>query len=200
MKKKLMAMVLALGAMFGAWADDAHDMVQLWAGGPYWATTNIGADKPEDYGYYFWWGDTVGYKWENEQWVASDGSSSNFRFHHDAVSKQTYIKNIYTLKSEGWITDDGVLAPTNDAAHVQWGGAWRMPTLDELNGLNNNCDWTWTTTNGVNGYLVILVAKLIHLCLHLRVCNLCRMTCAVSHKHKCYAIICCSIKAREIAL
>ena len=38
--------------------------VQLWEGGPYWATTNIGAEKPEDYGYYFWWGDTVGYKRE----------------------------------------------------------------------------------------------------------------------------------------
>ena len=41
---------------------DLHDKVQLWEGGPYWATTNIGAENPEDYGYYFWWGDTVGYK------------------------------------------------------------------------------------------------------------------------------------------
>ena len=45
-------------------------MVQLWDGGPYWATTNIGAEKPEDYGYYFWWGDTVGYKREGNKWVA----------------------------------------------------------------------------------------------------------------------------------
>ena len=50
--------------------------VQLWDGGPYWATTNIGAEKPEDYGYYFWWGDTVGYKRENDKWVASDGLNS----------------------------------------------------------------------------------------------------------------------------
>ena len=43
--------------------------VQLWENGPYWATTNIGAEKPEDYGYYFWWGDTVGYLRKNDKWV-----------------------------------------------------------------------------------------------------------------------------------
>ena len=85
---------------------DAHDKVQLWEGGPYWATTNIGAEKPEDYGYYFWWGDTVGYKRENDKWGASDGSNSNFSF----VSENTPTseKSIETLQSEGWIvTRDG---------------------------------------------------------------------------------------------
>ena len=52
MKTKLMAMLLAAGAMLGAWAD-THGKVQLWEDGPYWATTNIGAENPEDYGYYF---------------------------------------------------------------------------------------------------------------------------------------------------
>ena len=50
--------------------------VQLWEGGPYWAECNVGAITPEEYGYYFWWGDTVGYKRENDAWVASDGSST----------------------------------------------------------------------------------------------------------------------------
>ena len=126
--------------------------VQLWEGGPYWATTNIGAEKPEDTGYYFWWGDTVGYKRENGKWVASDGSNSNFSF--STGNAPTYGKSISTLKNEGWITSDGVLAPTHDAAHVQWGNGWRMPTKDELSALNSNCDWTWTTQNGVNGYVV----------------------------------------------
>ena len=53
MKTKLMAMLLAAGAALGAWAD-THDMVQLWKGGPYWATKNIGAEKPEDCGLYFY--------------------------------------------------------------------------------------------------------------------------------------------------
>ena len=132
----------------------AHDKVQLWAGGPYWATTNIGADEPWDYGYYFWWGDTVGYKykWVYNAWVASDGSSSDFSF--GPSNTPTYGKDIATLTSEGWITADGVLAPEHDAAHVHWGGSWRMPTKQELSDLNSNCGWTWTTMNGVNGYVV----------------------------------------------
>jgi hypothetical protein len=131
---------------------DVHEKVQLWENGPYWATTNIGAENPEDYGYYFWWGDTVGYKRENEKWVASDGSNSNFSF--SSSSKRTYNKNVATLQSEGWITPDGVLAPEHDAAHVHWGGDWRMPTTQELDDLISKCDWTWTTMNGVNGYVV----------------------------------------------
>ena len=131
---------------------DAHDMVQLWTGGPYWATTNIGAEEPWEYGYYFWWGDIVGYKRENDVWVASDESSSGFSFNE--WTTPTCIKDNSTLQSEGWITADNSLAPEHDAAHVQWGGSWRMPTKQELSDLSSNCDWTWTTTNGVNGYVV----------------------------------------------
>ena len=129
-----------------------HDRVQLWEGGPYWADTNIGAENPEDYGYYFWWGDTVGYKRENNAWVATDGSSSNFSF--DSGTTPTWNKDITTLQSEGWITADSILVPEHDAAHVHWGGAWRMPTIQELSDLNSKCDWTWTTKNGVRGYVV----------------------------------------------
>ena len=126
--------------------------VQLWENGPYWATTNIGAERPEDYGYYFWWGDTVGYKRENDKWVASDGSNSNFSFEED--NAPTYGKGISTLQSEGWITAEGVLAPEHDAAKKHWGGDWRMPTKQEFDDLHNKCDWTWGSMNGVNGYVV----------------------------------------------
>ena len=134
---------------------DAHDKVRLWEGGPYWATTNIGAEEPWEYGYYFWWGDTVGYKRENNKWVASGGSNSNFSFGESYTP--TCNKSISTLQSEGWIiSKDGtyVLAPEHDAAQVQWGGDWRMPTNQEFYDLNNKCDWTWTTMNGVKGYSV----------------------------------------------
>ena len=133
-------------------APDSHDKVQLWEGGPHWATTNIGADEPWEYGYYFWWGGTIGYKCVNGIWVTSNGSSGNFSF--DSGNTPTDNKSIDTLQSEGWITADGVLAPEHDAAQVQWGGSWRMPTQQELDDLNSNCDWTWSTTNGVNGYVV----------------------------------------------
>lgn len=127
-------------------------MVQLWDGGPYWATTNIGAEEPEEYGYYFWWGDTVGYKRENGEWVASDGSNSKFSF--TSGNTPTYNKSVATLQSEGWITSDSVLVPEHDAAHKHWGGDWRMPTKQEFGDLISQCDWTWTTLNGVNGYIV----------------------------------------------
>ena len=129
-----------------------HGRVQLWEGGPYWATTNIGADEPHEHGYYFWWGDTIGYKRVNSAWGASDGSSSNFSFSDN--NTPTYGKDIAMLKSDGWITADGVLALERDAAHVHWGGSWRMPTGQELSVLNSKCSWKWTTMNGVNGWLV----------------------------------------------
>ena len=139
--------------------DDKHKGVQLWEGGPYWADRNVGASSPEDYGRYFWWGDTVGYKREGNAWVASDGSSSNFAFNYNgAISGQTFNMSVSTLQSEGWIVNENgtyVLAPSHDAARAHWGGSWRMPTYQELYDLcYNKCDWTWTTRNGVNGYVV----------------------------------------------
>ena len=134
---------------------EAHGKIQLWEGGPYWATTNIGAEEPWEPGYYFWWGDTVGYKRENDAWVASDGSSYDFSF--SVSNTPTDSKTPDTLQSEGWlVSQDGtyMLAPEHDAAHVQWGGTWRMPTYQELRYLNSKCDWTWAAKNGVNGYVV----------------------------------------------
>lgn len=96
--------------------------VLLWAGGPCWADRNIGAENPWESGYYFWWGDTVGYKFEDGNWVASDSSSRGGSGH--------------------------------DAAQVQWGGGWRMPTQQELRDLCDKCDWNWTTVHGINGYIV----------------------------------------------
>ncbi len=132
-------------------------MVQLWEGGPSWAAKNIGADKPEDPGYYFWWGDTIGYKREGGSWVASDESISNFSFSYDNTMIKTYNKSISYLESEGWIEKKNgtyVLTSKHDAAQAHLGGAWRMPTKKEFDDLLSKCDWTWTTRNGKNGYVV----------------------------------------------
>ena len=134
---------------------DTHEKVQLWENGPYWATTNIGAERPEEYGYYFWWGDTVGYKRENNAWVATDGSSTNFFFTQSHTP--TASADPSTLLSWGWVVlKDGtyVLVAEHDAAYVQWGGGWRMPTKAELSALHDNCTWTGTSLNGVKGYRV----------------------------------------------
>ena len=141
--------------LYAVWKEK-YSKVQLWEGGPYWATTNIGAEKPEDYGYYFWWGDTVGYKRENDKWVASDGSNSNFEFGIGA-SNETYFKSVSLLQSKGWTVKKdsiNVFTPEHDAAQAHWGGDWRMPTYQEFMDLNSKCDWAWGSMNGVNGYVV----------------------------------------------
>ena len=126
--------------------DNGHKGIQLWEGGPYWAETNIGADKPEESGLYFWWGDTEGHR--------PSGETFRFNFDDDNSTIYTCGKSVPKLRSAGWLTSTGVLAPEHDAAHVKWGGGWRMPTEQELSDLNNKCDWTWTSRNGVNGYVV----------------------------------------------
>ena len=133
-----------------------HGKVQLWEGGPYWAETNVGAEEPEEYGLYFWWGDTIGYRREGNAWVASDGSSQNFSF-VGSDNTPTHNKSVATLRREGWVVTKGetdILAPEHDAAQAHWGGSWRMPTIAEFSALDSNCVWTWTSTNGVNGYVV----------------------------------------------
>ena len=107
-----------------------------------WATCNVGASKPEEYGDYFAWGETqpkdyysLGtYKWCN-------GS-------YDTFTKYC------TDSSYGTIDNKTVLEASDDAARANWGGSWRMPTMAEQDELLNNCTWTWTTQNGVNGYKV----------------------------------------------
>ena len=120
--------------------------VQLWEGGPYWADRNIGAKKPEDSGLYFWWGDTKGHR--------PSGGTFNFNFVYNNSAIYTYDKGMAELQSVGWVASSGVLAPAHDAAHVKWGGSWRMPTDAEFSALINNCTSTWTDRNGVYGRLV----------------------------------------------
>ena len=127
--------------------------VQLWAGGPYWADRNIGAVKPWESGLYFWWGDIIGCKRVGDAWMAGNSSSSHGSFAGDNTPTFNQ-KTTAILQSDGWITADFFLTPRRDAAHVQWGGSWRMPTHQELKALSSNCDWTWTTINGVSGYII----------------------------------------------
>jgi len=101
-----------------------------------WATMNVGATTPEDYGNYYAWGETKTkgtYDW------------GNYFDTNDVGNTFTKYNN------EGGKT---VLDPEDDAAHVNWGGSWRMPTQAEWWELINCCTWTWTTQNGINGYKV----------------------------------------------
>ena len=127
--------------------------VQLWANGPCWATCNVGATKPEEYGYYFWWGDTVGYKRNasNSGWISVKDSTS---FSFSSGNCPTYGKNNSELQSAGYIDATGNLVAKYDAATAHLGAPWRMPTDAEFAALINNCDTEWTSRNGVSGRLV----------------------------------------------
>ena len=101
-----------------------------------WATKNLGASKPSDYGDYYAWGETepkpnAGYSWETYKW----GTSVNLTKYNDTDGKTT-------------------LDPADDAATAKLGSPWRMPTYDEIKELLDNCTWTWTTQDGKNGYEV----------------------------------------------
>ena len=107
-----------------------------------WASWNVGAESPEDYGSYYAWGETEekdDYSWSTYKWC--DGS-------YDTQTK-------YCTDSDYGIVDNKtVLDSWDDVAHVKWGGGWRMPTLDEIKELCNKCSWAWTSVNGVNGQKV----------------------------------------------
>ena len=138
--------------------------VQLWENGPYWAECNVGATKPEEYGYYFWWGDTVGYTrsggtWTDDYyysdvtWVSSTGEQMS-RSPFSSSSCPTCNKDNSALQSAGYIDSTGNLVAAYDAATVHLGAPWRMPTSDEIQALVDNCTTTWITINGVFGRLV----------------------------------------------
>lgn len=110
-----------------------------------WATCNIGADKPEEHGEYFSWGETENKRINNwETYTFTEGDKNE-------ISK--YCSN----SQYGWheLADSlSALEPDDDVAHKKWGGNWRIPTKAEMKELLDNCTWTWTTRNDINGYLV----------------------------------------------
>lgn len=112
--------------------ENGHEWVDLGLSVK-WATCNVGAIQPEEFGDYFAWGEVEpkeDYAWNT--YKHSEGSN--------------------LIKYTG--SDKTVLDPEDDAATVNWGGEWRIPTIAELDELKNNCTWDWTTQNGVNGYKV----------------------------------------------
>ena len=127
--------------------------VQLWENGPYWAECNVGATKPEEYGHYFWWGGTVGYKRNstNSGWVSVKDSSA---FSFSSENCPTFNKSNEQLKSSGYLDSTGVLVAARDAATANLGAPWRMPTYAEIAALIGSCTTKWTTRNGVPGRLV----------------------------------------------
>ncbi len=95
-----------------------------------WASRNIGANSVEDYGYYFSWG--------------------------EVDTKTSYTSDTYKYGTQNLGDNYDISGTQNDAAVVNWGGIWRMPTSTDMSELMNDsyCQWTWSSINGVNGYIV----------------------------------------------
>ena len=92
-----------------------------------WATCNVGATSAEDYGDYFAWGET------------------------NPKAEYTYENSITYGEQMSDISGNAQY----DAATANWGGSWRMPTIDEMRELVDHCEWEWTQVNGVDGSKVI---------------------------------------------
>lgn len=100
-----------------------------------WASCNVGADFPEEYGDYFAWGEP------HPKSVYYESNCTTKGLLISELRREDIINNVH-------------LTATYDAATVNWGGSWRMPTSEEIGELVKECTWTWTTFNGVNGYQV----------------------------------------------
>ena len=88
-----------------------------------WATCNVGANTPEEYGNYYAWGET------------------NTKSRYDEDSCKTYDRSMSDIRGNS----------SYDAARANWGGSWRLPTIAEYDELVNNCTRQWTTQDGVAG-------------------------------------------------
>ena len=142
---------------------NGHEYVDLGLpSGLKWATMNVGAKAPEEAGLYFGWGDSEGYTsntndgrifiMANDKWMTEGQTSFIY------LRKYTLADDVTSALwyQDGEFVGDNktVLDSEDDAAFVNWGGNWRMPTDAEWTELRENCTWTWTTQNGVNGYRV----------------------------------------------
>lgn len=113
---------------------NGHDWVDLGLSVK-WATCNVGANKSEDYGDYYAWGETEiknMYNWST-YFDNPNHDGRNFKKYYSSNTK---------------------IFPEDDVAHVKWSGSWRMPTTEERDELRNKCIWKWSSQNGVKGYRV----------------------------------------------
>ena len=109
--------------------------------GRLWANMNIGAEKETDYGLYFQWGDTVGYAdASHSTWATCPGNGGNSDYNVDSL-----------VAWDAENLSDGILKPEVDAATVNMGGNWRMPTMEDLDELFDNTRVRTVRIDGVAG-------------------------------------------------
>lgn len=160
---------------------NGHEYVDLGLpSGLKWATCNVGASAPEEYGDYFAWGEiepyyqeghsqdnpcsswrtgkTAGYNWASYKWSSAWNNITKYTFADGQTTADWYSNDQFVGDNKT------VLEPADDAATQNWGGNWRMPTESELDQLRTSCTWTWDDTKqgynvtGTNGNSIFLPA------------------------------------------
>ena len=128
--------------------------------GTKWANMNVGAEKPEDYGLFFAWGETTGYTSDTSDGRLFDWAS--YKWMNTGLSFWTQVNKYQVADGQTsacWYDSNGnfigdrksTLELADDAARANWGGQWVMPTYDDMRELLDNTTSEWTTLNGVNG-------------------------------------------------
>ena len=124
---------------------NGHDYIDLGLpSGTMWATCNVGAESPDQYGDYFAWGETTPkatYNWSTYKYCKGD------------YNQLTKYCSQFDFGFNGFTDDVVTLQPNDDAATANWGEGWSTPTYDQWVELLSKCSHTWTTRNGVNGCL-----------------------------------------------
>ena len=124
-----------------------------------WASFNLGASKPEGYGDYYAWGETETYYFPGEAqsdypiWKVGKEEGYWWSSYKWCKGSNTTITKYWATSYSGYEYMDGktLLDPEDDAAHMNLGGSWRIPTDAEWTELRENCTWEWTSMNGING-------------------------------------------------
>ena len=134
-------------SVFKSGTENGHDYVDLGlTSGTKWATANVGAKTPQDYGNYYAWGEVTTkstYNWDTYKYGTYD-----YDCDYSKLTKYNSTDSKTTLDL------------SDDAAYANWGGKWRMPTDVQWEELSNQCYWVWTSGyNGsyAKGYIVYKV-------------------------------------------
>jgi len=114
--------------------------------GTLWATRNVGANAPEDPGHYYAWGETDPFE-DYPDW----GREYKWSY---STSDGTKYSKYNTISSYGVVDNKTELDPEDDAAYFNWGPSWRMPSLEQIQELCDNCSWRFTQYKGMNGDIV----------------------------------------------
>ena len=148
MKHKTLSILLAvlMSTTASVVCADEHEYVDLGLpSGTLWATCNVGADKPEAYGNYYAWGETTAkstYNWSSYKWCNGSDKSITKYCNDSSYGYNGYTDDLTELEHE------------DDAAYVNWGEDWCMPSTEQFNELLTKCSWIWTTKNGKKGYKI----------------------------------------------